>query len=420
MVNVTMEDEFLYQFRDKDLSKIKKFDFKKYKAEKALQASVNGASPSASNSSASVIPHKSPESVQKPKSTSTKVSNDSSDTYLDSLYKSPGLQKEPPVAQPLLKANSASSHSGAPRLPANVSKYFTEGSPKEDDKNASPFKRILQSKSLAVVKPKKFHFKKPSTSADKPQQREETTQKKVQPSSETRLVVSESLEVNDADYMDDAEFERRFGDLAQPAVEEDDTKELLNEISGLAWDENIFEDEPQQGFKDRDDDSEEFRKNYEHSEVMMEVLHQKFGLREFRPHQREIINASLMQHDCFVLMPTGGGKSLCYQLPAILMPGVTVVISPLRALISDQVDKLNALDIAAAHLCSDVSKSDSDQIYMKLSMREPGIKLLYLTPEKISASRYLSPTWKLILQTLFWVLFPQKRFCGNINPPERF
>jgi bloom syndrome protein len=139
-------------------------------------------------------------------------------------------------------------------------------------------------------------------------------------------------------------------------------------------------------FSGRKDDSEEFRKNYPHTEVMHEVLHQKFGLRHFRSHQKEIINASLTQHDCFVLMPTGGGKSLCYQLPAILMPGVTIVISPLRALISDQVDKMNALDIPSAHLCSDVKKAEVDSIFQKLHMREPTLKLLYLTPEKISAS----------------------------------
>ncbi|ENN79443.1 hypothetical protein HUJ04_013206 [Dendroctonus ponderosae] len=429
MVIVTMEDEFFDQFRNKDLSKIKRFDFKKFKAAKGSptppHSTVNAASQEVSNSLSSVTPHKSPERAlpvqklvipsRKPKPTSTKVSNDigaakSSDTYLDSLYKSTGAQREPPAAQIVIKANSPSLLSGASRPPCNVSKYFTEGSPKKGSENASPFKRILQSKlqSLTVeesveVKPKKFHFKnrlRASTASEaKPQPKEESTQKTVQPgkslSKAKGLLVSESLDVNDADYMDDDEFERRFGGLAEPVegIEqhkvEEDTKELLNEISNLAWDENVFEEEPQQGFKDRDDDSEEFRKDYEHSEVMMEVLHQKFGLREFRPHQREIINASLMQHDCFVLMPTGGGKSLCYQLPAILMPGVTVVISPLRALISDQVDKLNALDITAAHLCSDVSKSDSDQIYMKLSMREPGIKLLYLTPEKISASRII-------------------------------
>ena len=139
-------------------------------------------------------------------------------------------------------------------------------------------------------------------------------------------------------------------------------------------------------FSGRKDNSEEFRKKYPHTEVMYEVLHQKFGLRHFRPHQEEIINASLTQHDCFVLMPTGGGKSLCYQLPAMLMPGVTIVISPLRALISDQVDKLNALDIPSAHLCSDVKKADEEIIYQKLHMREPIIKLLYLTPEKMVAS----------------------------------
>ncbi|KYB26388.1 Bloom syndrome protein homolog-like Protein [Tribolium castaneum] len=139
-------------------------------------------------------------------------------------------------------------------------------------------------------------------------------------------------------------------------------------------------------FTGRTDDSHEFRKKYPHTEVMYEVLHQKFGLRHFRPHQEEIINASLTQQDCFVLMPTGGGKSLCYQLPAVLMPGVTIVISPLRALISDQVDKLNALDIPSAHLCSDVKKADVDVIFQKLHVREPILKLLYLTPEKMSAS----------------------------------
>lgn len=89
-----------------------------------------------------------------------------------------------------------------------------------------------------------------------------------------------------------------------------------------------------------------FQREYPHSLVLREILHEKFGLKQFRPNQQEIINATLEQHDCFVLMPTGGGKSLCYQLPAILTPGVTVVISPLRALITDQVNKLTSLDVS--------------------------------------------------------------------------
>lgn len=111
------------------------------------------------------------------------------------------------------------------------------------------------------------------------------------------------------------------------------------------------------------------------------TLKEYFGYDSFRPLQKQIINSVFEGHDNLVIMPTGGGKSICFQLPALLLPGITLVISPLIALMKDQVDGLTANGVPAAFLNSSQSESAQQEIFSKISRNE--VKLLYVAPESL-------------------------------------
>ncbi|CAM8986358.1 unnamed protein product [Rhodiola kirilowii] len=114
-----------------------------------------------------------------------------------------------------------------------------------------------------------------------------------------------------------------------------------------------------------------------------------FGNNSFRPNQREVINATMSGYDVFVLMPTGGGKSLTYQLPALVSPGVTLVISPLVSLIQDQIMHLLQANIPATYLSSNMEWPEQQDILRELNSDHCRYKLLYVTPEKIAKSDIL-------------------------------
>ncbi|WP_299594447.1 ATP-dependent DNA helicase RecQ [uncultured Microbulbifer sp.] len=118
-----------------------------------------------------------------------------------------------------------------------------------------------------------------------------------------------------------------------------------------------------------------------------ELLQTHFRLKTFRPGQRAVIDRLLNGESALAIFPTGGGKSLCYQLPALALDGLTLVISPLIALMQDQVDALQSLGIAAARLDSSRSGDEVREIYRQLRSGE--LKLLYVAPERLQNERFL-------------------------------
>lgn len=117
------------------------------------------------------------------------------------------------------------------------------------------------------------------------------------------------------------------------------------------------------------------------------VLKQVFGYKDFRDGQEAIIATALDGQDSLVLLPTGGGKSLCYQVPALILDGVTVVISPLISLMQDQVAQLRALGVQAAYINNSLPFEEQQAVYQQLHYGQ--IKLLYVAPEKVLQHEFL-------------------------------
>lgn len=124
-----------------------------------------------------------------------------------------------------------------------------------------------------------------------------------------------------------------------------------------------------------------------HLETAKETLQQAFGYESFRPMQEEIISSVLDGRDTIVLMPTGGGKSLCYQIPGIVLPGVTIVVSPLISLMQDQVDGLVANGVRADFLNSTLDAEDQQAVVQAVQNGE--IDLLYVSPERLVTGSFM-------------------------------
>ena len=114
---------------------------------------------------------------------------------------------------------------------------------------------------------------------------------------------------------------------------------------------------------------------------MRKLLEKYWGYNDFRPLQEEVISSIMQGRDTLALMPTGGGKSLCYQLPALQMDGICIVVSPLIALMKEQVQKLCDRKIKAACIVSGMNQYEQELVLNKCLYG--GIKLLYVSPERL-------------------------------------
>jgi ATP-dependent DNA helicase RecQ len=123
------------------------------------------------------------------------------------------------------------------------------------------------------------------------------------------------------------------------------------------------------------------------SKTPTDTLNQIFGYKDFRPYQQEIIETLIDGRDLFVLMPTGGGKSLCFQIPALHRPGVAIIVSPLISMMKDQVDALTANGVQAAYYNSSLKETEARQTLARL--HDNSLDLLYVAPERLMSGAFI-------------------------------
>ena len=123
---------------------------------------------------------------------------------------------------------------------------------------------------------------------------------------------------------------------------------------------------------------------------MLKILKDKFGFDSLRPIQEKVVNESLNNSDILVISPTSSGKSLCYQLPALIQNGLTIVISPLKSLIYDQYLNLRKKNIKTTLLMSDVGIREKQIIYNNLKSENLNFDILYTTPETLNTNLELN------------------------------
>ena len=148
----------------------------------------------------------------------------------------------------------------------------------------------------------------------------------------------------------------------------------------------VAESSPSSSKKD-ENDQDWSAKTFPWTEEIEKARDNIFKIKMFRPLQFECVNATMAGNDCILIMPTGGGKSLCFQLPAVISKGITLVISPLISLMEDQLMALKELNIESSLLNSNCSKEEVNTVQSAMVDKKSKLKLLYVTPEKIAKSK---------------------------------
>lgn len=190
--------------------------------------------------------------------------------------------------------------------------------------------------------------------------------------------------------MDDSQLSAKkdLDNVEQSLIEvQDQIESLLNKQSALQKKRAFLKQHIQLLAEQQKSSHDWSSEDFEWSAEVKEKCFSIFGIQTFRANQLETINTTMSGLDCILIMPTGAGKSLCYQLPAVVSTGITLVISPLVSLMEDQLIALEKREVSAVMLNASSSKEQVNSVYADMVTKKPNLRLLYVTPEKLAKSK---------------------------------